>query len=37
MTDVAVMPLYWEVRPYFLLQGVARDRNGGALGWSKTS
>jgi ABC-type transport system substrate-binding protein len=35
MTDVAVMPLYWEVRPYFMLQGVSRDRNLGALGWSK--
>ncbi len=35
MTDVAVMPLYWEVRPYFMLPGVGRDRNLGALGWTK--
>jgi ABC-type transport system substrate-binding protein len=35
MTDVAVMPLYWEVRPYFLLGGVTRDRNRGTLGWDK--
>lgn len=34
-TDVAVMPLYWEVRPYFMLAGVSRDRNRGTFGWDK--
>jgi ABC-type transport system substrate-binding protein len=37
MTDVAIMPLYWEVRPYFMLQGITRDRNRGPLGWDKKS
>lgn len=35
MGDVAVMPLYWEQRPYFMLQGVIRDRSRGTFGWDK--
>jgi len=35
MADVAVMPLYWEQRPYFLLGGVTRDRAKGSFGWDK--
>jgi len=36
MSDVAVMPLYWEQRPHLVLQGVTRGRSENVMLWNKS-
>ena len=37
MADIAFMPLYWEVRPFFALKGVTPGWGGVTLQWDKVS
>lgn len=37
MGDIAFMPLYWEVRPFFALKGVTPGWDGAAMQWNKVS